>query len=266
MKKQGNLYIFIYASVLVIVVAAILSFTAIKLKPIQDKNVEIEKKRDILTSVNISSTVNDAEDLFEKYIKEAFLINVNGQKVDGDAFSANLKTEYSKPENERALPLYKAQIEDATFLIIPLRGKGLWGPIWGYISFKEEVKTAEKTFYNYITDEKTGDTLRIDTTTSITPIGRSYNSVAGATFDHKGETPGLGADINKDWFEQPFVGKKIFDDNGEFVSIAVVKGGAADGDIHGVDAISGGTITSKGLEAMLKDCLGNYLAYIKNNK
>lgn len=238
MKKQGNLYIFIYSSVLVIVVAAVLSFAAINLKPIQDKNVEIEKKQNILTSVNVEAPVNEVQDLFEIYIKEAFLVNIKGEIVEGDAFNVDLKKEYAKPENERALPLFKALINDTTYLIVPLRGKGLWGPIWGYISFIE----------------------------TITETGKSYNKIAGATFDHKGETPGLGAEINKDWFEKPFIGKTIFDENGEFVSIQVVKGGADKSDMHGVDAISGGTITSDGLEDMVKDCLTNYLGYLKNNK
>jgi Na+-transporting NADH:ubiquinone oxidoreductase subunit C len=265
MNKQGNLYIFIYASVLVIVVAAILSFAAINLKPIQDKNIEIEKMQNLLTSVNISSTTESAKDLYEKYITESFLINTKGEKVEGVAFKANLKKEYSKSAEERALPLYKAVKNDTTYLIIPLRGKGLWGPIWGYLSFMEEVEIAEKTYFNVQTDEN-GDTLKIDTNKTFKIVGKHYNTISGATFDHKGETPGLGADINKDWFEKPFIGKKIFDENGNFISITVVKGGAVEGDMYGVDAISGGTITSKALEDMIKDCIGNYLEYIKNEK
>jgi Na+-transporting NADH:ubiquinone oxidoreductase subunit C len=85
----------------------------------------------------------------------------------------------------------------------------------------------------------------------------------GLIFDHQGETPGLGAEINTDWFQAPFVGKTLFNDAGEFVSIEVVKGGADPSNPHQVDAISGGTITSKGLEDMLKDCLTGYVAHFK---
>jgi Na+-transporting NADH:ubiquinone oxidoreductase subunit C len=92
-----------------------------------------------------------------------------------------------------------------------------------------------------------------------------FNTVFGTTFDHKGETPGLGAEINQDWFEQPFIGKQIFAEDGKLVSILIVKGGAKPDDIHGVDAISGGTITSKGVEKMLLDNLTNYEAYFKKH-
>jgi len=80
-------------------------------------------------------------------------------------------------------------------------------------------------------------------------------------FDHKGETPGLGADINADWFQEPFTGKTIFNENGEFVSIEVVKGGADPSSKHQVDGISGGTITSKALEEMMVDCMTGYVAH-----
>ena len=113
--------------------------------------------------------------------------------------------------------------------IIPLRGTGLWGPIWGYISLDNDM-----------------------------------NTVYGAVFDHKAETPGLGAEINRDFFEKPFNGKRIFDLEGDFVSIAVVKGGAKENDYHGVDGISGGTITSDGVTAMLKERLDKYLPYFEN--
>ncbi|HRW22050.1 MAG TPA: NADH:ubiquinone reductase (Na(+)-transporting) subunit C, partial [Bacteroidales bacterium] len=113
--------------------------------------------------------------------------------------------------------------------IIPLSGKGLWGPIWGYIALNEDMTT-----------------------------------VFGATFSHKSETPGLGAEIETDWYQQKFSEKKIFDENGDFVSIKVVKGGAPPDNIHGVDAISGGTITSNGLEDMLFDCLKLYEPYLNN--
>ena len=108
-------------------------------------------------------------------------------------------------------------------------GKGLWGPIWGYIALESD-----------------------------------KNTVAGASFDHKGETPGLGAEINQGWFQEPFVGKKIFDESGDYQSIRVIKGGAPEGDKHGVDAISGGTITSNGVTEMLVRTLKIYEPYLKS--
>ncbi|HNZ72745.1 MAG TPA: FMN-binding protein, partial [Prolixibacteraceae bacterium] len=92
------------------------------------------------------------------------------------------------------------------------------------------------------------------------------NTVYGAVFDHQGETPGLGAEIATKSFQQPFEGKQIFENSDQFVSIKVHKGGAKEGDIHGVDAISGGTITSKGLEAMLDSCLILYKPFFIQNR
>lgn len=234
MDTNGNLYTFIYASVLVIVVAAALSFTALKLQPIQDMNVRNEKMQDILESVRIESNADDASDIFVKYITRSFVINSKGEEVQGkEAFEINLKQEYKKEKDDRSLPLYEATLDDGSKkIIVPLIGKGLWGPIWGYIALESDM-----------------------------------NTVFGAVYDHKSETPGLGADINKEWFQKPFTGKTIYED-GKLVGILVHKGGAkAAGDTkHGVDAISGGTITSKALEAMVFNCLSNYEIYFENNK
>jgi Na+-transporting NADH:ubiquinone oxidoreductase subunit C len=231
--EHSNKYIFIYSTILVVVVAAVLSFTAYTLKPTQKKNVEIEKKQNILKSIGITSTPADAEALYESYIKESLVINTNGEITEGDAFNMNMKEVYNTPRQTRKLPLYKAVKSDSTFLIIPLRGKGLWGPIWGYIAFLENKNDAV-----------------------------AYNKVYGAIFDHQSETPGLGAEINKDWFQDPFKNKAIFDASGKFVSIEVVKGGASPENQHGVDAISGGTITSKAVQAMIDTCVSSYNAYI----
>jgi Na+-transporting NADH:ubiquinone oxidoreductase subunit C len=222
---------------MVILVAATLSFTAISLQPLQDKNVEIEKKQNILASVGIEADANNAEAEYSKYITASFVVNSKGEKVEGiDAFKLNMAQEVSKAHDTRNLPIYICKKNDNQYFIIPLRGKGLWGPIWGYLALESDL-----------------------------------NTIYGAVFDHKGETPGLGAEINQGWFQEPFLGKTIFNKDGNFVSITVHKGGkgsaAAAGDLeHGVDAISGGTITSKGLEAMISDCLTPYENYFKNQK
>lgn len=236
MNTNGNLYTFVYASVMVILVAALLSFTALQLQPLQEKNVEIEKKSNILSAIGVQSDATNAEELYTKHVKKSYLINSEGKEIDGDAFNLKMKEQVALVHNERSLPIYETTKNDSTFIVVPLRGKGLWGPIWGYLSFNADM-----------------------------------NTIYGASFDHKGETPGLGADINQPWFEDPFIGKTIFDKDGKFVSITAHKGGkgaaAAAGDLeHGVDAISGGTITSKGLEEMIKDCLAPYETYFKNNK
>ena len=229
MDRQGNTYTFIYASVLVVVVAALLAFVSQTLKPIQQKNIEVAKKIDILKSVNVVSTPKDAIEKYEKYIgKNSFVLNVDGQKVDGDAFTVDLEKELKKDPKERQYPIFECDIDGSTKYIIPVRGKGLWGPIWGYISLNDDRKT-----------------------------------IYGATFGHKGETPGLGAEIAKPEFQKQFAGKTIFDNNGKFTSVLVEKSTDTSKDPHAVDAISGGTITSKGVQAMLQDCLSGYEKFLK---
>jgi len=237
--NRSNLYIFIYATVMVIIVAAILSLAATGLKPYQEKNEEIAKKLDILRSVNHGLEVGEAESKndyveaeYEKYITDSYVINTRGERVEGvDAFNVDLHKENAKPAEERNLPVFVNTNSDGTDnFIFPVRGKGLWGPIWGYVA-----------------------------------LGQDLVSISGVVFDHKGETPGLGAEINTKMFQDQFVDKKIFDDSGEFTSIKVNKAGIPE-TIHSVDAISGGTITSKGLEAMLYDCLILYEPFINKQK
>ncbi len=226
---QSSLYTIIYASVMVILVALGLSITYIKLKPIQQQNILKEKQQSILKSIGLVCDRDQAPELFKKYIKDAFVVNVNGDRIDSvDAFKINIAEEMQKPLKQRLLPVYIAQKDGKTYYIFPVRGKGLWGPIWGYVALEDDL-----------------------------------NTIYGVTFDHKGETPGLGAQITKEWFQKQFVGKKIFDENGNFVSIAVVKGGAPDNAPHAVDAISGATITSRGVQNMLKTSLSSYLNFIE---
>jgi len=231
MKQFSNRYIFIFATVMVAIVALILSAAALLLQPLQQKNAEIEKKRNILASVGVEATEQTAEDLYDKYITNSYALNSEADKVeDVDPFNVDVRKEQRKDLQEQVFPVFEASLEDGSkSYIMPLEGKGLWGPIYGYISIKEDMRT-----------------------------------INGVTFDHKSETPGLGAEINESWFEAQFVGKKLFEDE-EFVSILVQKGGAEEDDPHAVDAISGGTITSKALEAMLYDCLINYVKFLEKN-
>lgn len=233
MKEFSNKYTYIFSSVMVILVALLLALAAMQLKPFQDKNIEVEKKQNILASLNINSTPLDAEKLYSKYITETFVVNSKGDKLEGvDAFSLDVKAESNKPASERKLPVFVSTLDNGgNAYVVPLRGKGLWGPIWGYISFEKDL-----------------------------------NTIYGANFDHQGETPGLGAEIKETWFQKPFIGKKIFENSDNFVSIQVVKGGADPNNPHQVDAISGGTITSKGLEAMLQSSLIAYKEYFLKNR
>lgn len=230
---HSNRYIFIYSAVLVLIVATLLTLVAIGLKPKQQYNIKVEKMQNILSSVHISSTTKNAEELFNKYIVDQKVINsINQEQNDKKAFDINVEMESKKPTDKRLLPIYICKTDKGEIkYILPTYGKGLWGPIWGYIS---------------VNDDK--------------------NTIYGAFFDHKSETPGLGAEIATSMFQAQFSGKKLFDENKTFVSIKAVKGGTDKNDLHGVDAISGGTITCNGLTKMLFDELKPYENFLKQNK
>ena len=230
MDVNKNSYTFGFAAIMVIIVAALLSSAAIGLKPFQDRNIELEKKQNILSSVGIVTDRDGAEELYLTYIKQELVLNNKGEEVEGSTFDIDLAKEVKKEADAQVLPLFISEVDGKTMYIIPLRGKGLWGPIWGFISLEDDL-----------------------------------NTVFGAVFDHKGETPGLGAEINRPMFQDPFAGKSIF--NGEeFKSIKVIKGGAGEDNMHAVDGISGGTITSDGVTDMLLERLTMYLPYFNKIK
>jgi len=229
----SNRYIFIYASVLVVLVAVVLTIAAVQLKPLQDNNKRVEKMQNILSSINIESTPQNAKQLYDNTIAKTMVINNKGEIIQGlNAFEVDLYYELKKKPEVRNLPLYIAKLENGdTLYVTQVRGKGLWGPIWGFISFKTDM-----------------------------------NSIYGTYFDHKGETPGLGAEIDTKEFQKQFINKKIFDETGKFTSVKVIKGGAKPNDNHGVDAISGGTITCNGVTDMIKDCLFDYQDFLNKNR
>ena len=243
-----NRYIFIYSSLMVIIVAAILSTAAMVLKPYQERNIAIAKIQGILMAAEIEASAEEAEALFDKVILEELVIDQDGkvagrfskgQLTEGDdrAFDLNLKTQlYRKKQgNPYKMPLYLAEVEGEKIYIIPLLGKGLWGPIYGNIALKADM-----------------------------------NTIFGAEFGHDKETPGLGAEISTRDFASQFENKTIFSETGDFVSITVKKGGVGtmptNQQIHGVDAISGGTITCDAVTKMLENCIGSYVAYFKSQQ
>ena len=226
MNRQGNTYTFLYSVVLVVVVAALLSIVSLSLQPRQNENRQNEKRQNILSAIHISSTAANSAELFDKYIKEQFIINAKGEKVPGKAFDVNIEQQYKQPLANRELPVFVADVDGATKYILPIYGAGLWGPIWGYISLDDNKDTIYGTF-----------------------------------FDHQGETPGLGAEITTPAFNNQIQNKQIFSGE-ELVSILVIKGGNATGK-NEVDAISGGTITSKGVENMLRNYLTYYEPFLK---
>ena len=242
MNKNSNSYIITYTTIMVVVVAAVLSFASLSLQGRQQENVRIEKMGDILRSIGEGGDADKVADKakyiteeYNKYITDSYVVNSKGEVVEGvDAFGLliNLKAEYDKPMEQRELPVFVNRSADGkTRYILPVWGKGLWGPVWGYLA-----------------------------------LDANWDTVSGVVFDHKGETPGLGAEIAGKAFQDQFPGKHIFNGEGQLVSIALLKGGMAKDDPYAVDAISGGTLTSIGVENMLKDGLEGYLAYIEKQR
>ena len=234
MDKNSKGFTFLFSTIMVVVVAVLLSLAAIGLGPYQAQNVKLEKMQNILGSIGITSKPKEAEKLFNQYVREQVVLNNKGQKITNDisAFDIDLKKELDKARagktDKQLFPLFIFEKEKNTYYVIPVRGKGLWGPIWGYLALEGDM-----------------------------------NTVYGASFGHKGETPGLGAEIETEIFQKQFVGKKILDESGRFVSVKVIKGGAAPDDLHGVDAVSGGTITSNGVTEMLSRTVSSYIPYFK---
>lgn len=250
---MSNSYIFRFATIMVVLVAAILTAVATMLKPMQEANKKAEKMQAILSSADIQVERDEAIDTYQNKLLAEYSITLDG-KIDnvykgkeedeaGRAFNINMKTMLDELNRYKSgnlsepplLPMFVIESKKGDSLfVIPVRGKGLWGPVWGNIALKKDL-----------------------------------NTIKGASFDHQGETPGLGAEINTDMFSDQFKNTKIFNDQGEFVSVQVIKGGVENSKVppkHGVDAISGGTITSNGVSDMIENVLSYYLPYIKKHQ
>ena len=210
--KFSNTYIFIFTTVVVLICAIILTLASVGLQPFQQANRQKERMTQILTASGYKSIEDPIR--FYNSVAEEREVEV---LVDG------------KKEQRQMI---QVKLRDSSYCyVFPLKGKGLWGPIWGYIAIKDD-----------------------------------GNTIQGAVFDHKGETPGLGDEISTERYAAQFEGKQLFDQLGVFQSIKVVKGGVANSNVdpnHGVDAISGGTITSQGLETMIAKGLEPYIPLLK---
>lgn len=230
MNKQSNTYTIIYIIVLVVVVGTALAATSLALKDRQQENINADKMSQILNAALIAPDKKDVVAEFDRYITEQFVVNERGEKIEGvNAFGVDVASQIKVAADRRELPVFVCTVADGSRkYILPVYGAGLWGPIWGYVAFDSDGST-----------------------------------IYGAYFAHQGETPGLGAEIEKPAFSSQFEGKKVFKD-GRFRPIAVVKAGQQplNGEDY-VDGISGGTITSKGVGAMLDNCLTPYKKFLQ---
>ena len=234
-KKKGldtnsDVYAIIYSAVVVVIVAFLLAGVSSLLSPMQTENIRLDKKKQILASIN-EKNLADAAATYDQLIVADPIVNAQGAVVaENGGFEVK-----NENVNDETLPLYIANIDGAKKYIIPMTGNGLWGAIWGYIALNDDC-----------------------------------NTIYGVYFSHASETPGLGAEIAGDKFQSRFtmdkdgnaIVKKVYNENGE-VALEVKKG-KGDADYH-IDAVSGATITCNGLDGMLKTKLAPYYNYLKNN-
>ena len=223
-NKNSNTYIIIYTVVMVVIVGTLLAFLATSLKPMQDANVLNEQK------VSIMKAFGEAELNFDDVVTIG--------RLNGGEFAAVTETQdvadvfemlgnrKALAEATDALPIFKFEKDGATKFVLPIVGKGLWGDIWGYVSLQQ-----------------TEDNVMI----------------TGIVMDHAGETPGLGAEITTEAVQAKFQGKKLYNEAGEF-AVRMQKGGAQNE--FQVDAITGGTKTCDGVNAMLAESVGKYAAFL----
>ena len=235
MNTNSNVYTIIYTTIVCVLVAAVLAFASQALKPMQDANEKAETISQILKAArfDFDASSNDAILAFYKEnVSEAILVNEAGTKVgelsvkDASIYgTSELKAQnYGvKDGTEYSIPVY---IFKNGTSVLPIYGAGLWGAVWGYIAVDE-----------------TG------------------LNIVGAYFDHASETPGLGGKIKDDpAFRAQFEGKKLdFSDDKTF---AIVKGGAPEGKANAIDAISGATMTSKGLDEAINTWIDAYKNYL----
>ncbi|REE83277.1 Na+-transporting NADH:ubiquinone oxidoreductase subunit C [Lutibacter oceani] len=244
-NTDKNLYTVLFATGMVIIVGALLAFLASSLKEKIAENKRIEKQQNILYAMGInendeSSVEFVSKDIvgeeFSKYITKQLVITGTDVVEDNNAYLIDLKKEEAESKAKkraRRLPLFIGNKDNTDFYIIPVRGKGLWDAIWGYVAVNSDLV------------------------------------VQGVYFDHKGETPGLGSNIKERFFMDDFKGEHIVDGD-TFKGITAAKGNADPKNTNKtdfeVDAIAGATITGDGLSAMLKKDLKMYMPYLKTLK
>ena len=231
MNKNSNIYQILYAAVMVLLVGSVLALIYMALKPKQNENIANDTRKQIMSALHIAAPDDSkVKETYEKYVIQDLLVDRNGNIVDSTenvAFEVDMKKNVKL--DERLLPVMKCKMDDGSIkYVLPVYGAGLWGPIWGYIAMNDD-----------------GDTI------------------FGANFSHEGETPGLGARIADQDFQDKFVGKHMFLD-GEYKGVVVLKKGQkSTNGAEQIDALTGATITSLGVSAMLEDCLAPYEAFLK---
>lgn len=235
MQKNSTGYMYLFALLITLGCGVLLAVVSEMTKEAREANVKAEKMSNILATVNYTfekgTTNEEIETAYNELIEE-MLVDNQGNSLDGNAFQVDLKAENKKDAADRQLPVFvfKSPENGEKLYVVPMRGNGLWGAVWGYISVESDFQT-----------------------------------VYGVKFDHESETPGLGAEITKDWFQAQFPSKKVFDENNEVV-LTILKGKGNELTETTVDGISGATITGNGVNDMLKADLSEYRAFFNKTK
>lgn len=242
-----NSYTVIFAIVMVILVGSILAGLAQGLKPLVKANERFEIQQNILYAMGINDNkgpsdvefvpADKVEDIFKSTITKQYIIEGDKVTEDPEAYLLDIKKEEANakdPNYTRKLPVFEGERDGKPIYVIPIRGKGLWDAIWGFVALDKEMV------------------------------------VQGVFFDHAGETPGLGTGIKERFFMDDFEGEHLLDDSGAFKGITVAKGNADPKNDrktdHAVDAMAGATITGDGVTAMIKKDLRMYMSYFKTLK
>ena len=245
-NTDSNQYTILFAIGMVVIVGSLLAFTASSLKPNIVENERMEKQQNILYAMGVNEngdndivfvSTDKVASEFSKHVTTQLVLDAQGNALeDNEAYLIDVKKEQAKAKNggTRALPLFVGKKEGQSYYIIPIRGKGLWDAIWGYVALDEDMV------------------------------------VQGAFFDHAAETPGLGANIKQRYFMDDFIGEKLLSSTGDFKGITVAKGNNDPKNLikddYEVDALAGATITGDGVSAMIKSDLKLYLPYFQNLK
>ena len=241
-NTEKNTYTIAFAAVMVVIVGALLAFMASALSAKISENERLEKQQNILYAMGVNENegagsvsfigTDKVAEAFNTYIKEQIILEGDKITKDPNAYLIDLKKEETnaKAGKTRKLPVFIGEKDNKEFYIIPMRGKGLWGAIWGFVAVDKNM------------------------------------IVQGVYFDHKGETPGLGANIKQRYFMDDFIGESILN-NDNYVGITVAKGNNdptnETKDYNEVDALAGATITGDGVSAMIKQSVALYKPFLQ---
>ena len=240
--QQSNTYIIVFTAIMTLIIGGTLSLANQVLKPAQTRSIELDTKTQILKAVREIQKEDDILGIYGESI-ESLVVDYQGKEIDLDAKGnpiqadkVNILRNFKKSSDQREYPVYRYKDESGrvSAYIFPVYGNGLWNNIYGYVALESDL-----------------------------------NTIKGVSYGHVQETPGLGARISDQDVEVRYVGKKIFDENGNLVSVTMLKGEKGDPSLfgpHEVDGMSGATLTAKGVNAMLNSYLNNYKAFIDNTK